>query len=423
MFLLVESALKVKRLPSDFVVEELTDVEPREGGLFALYRLRKEGLSTLEAVEEIQKRWQLPRQKLAWGGLKDKHASTVQFLTIHRGPRRGLEQTGLTLEFVGWVDRPFEARDIQGNRFRVVLRAFTADDLQQALKTLPAVQRDGLPNYFDDQRFGSIGESREFIAEPWIRGDYERTLWLALAEPNPFDQAPERKEKETLRKLWGQWPECKQALGRSHRRSIITFLADRPGDFKGAWARVNQDLRSLWLAAFQSQLWNEMLATHLREQVPAEARVEVPLKTGSIPFPTLLAPELAASLRSLQLPLPSARIRIDEIADEALRGLVQRSLAARNLELRQIRVKHPRDAFFSKGERAAFVAVEGLEWSTTADELHPGQQKLQLAFDLPRGSYATILVKRITEAAGIAPTGRRATAVASGNDSSANRPA
>ena len=274
------------------------------------------------------------------------------------------------------------------------------------------VQCDGLPNYFDDQRFGSIGPSGEFIAEPWMRGDYERTLWLALAEPNPFDQVPERKEKETLRNLWGQWPECKQALGRSHRRSIITFLADRPGDFKGAWAQVNQDLRSLWLAAFQSQLWNELLATWLREQVPADARVEVPLKTGSIPFPTALPPEMASRLRALQLPLPSARIRLDEIADEELRGLVQRTLAVRNLELRQIRVKHPRDAFFSKGERPALVTAEGLAWSSEPDELHPGEFKLQLSFDLPRGSYATILVKRITEAAGIAPTGRRAIATA-----------
>jgi tRNA pseudouridine13 synthase len=37
------------------------------------------------------------------------------------------------------------------------------------------------------------------------------------------------------------------------------------------------------------------------------------------------------------------------------------------------------------------------------DDLHPGRLALRLAFELPKGSYATILVKRITDAAEAAP--------------------
>ncbi|MFV0446286.1 MAG: tRNA pseudouridine(13) synthase TruD [Planctomycetaceae bacterium] len=400
--------MKVKRLPTDFIVEELIDLQPADGGgQFALYRLHKQGLSTLEAIEAIQRRWELPRDKISWGGLKDKHAVTVQFLTIHRGPRRGLEQQGLKLEFLGWVPYSFRTTNIVGNRFRIILRAISAEELERSLAALPEVQRCGLPNYFDDQRFGSLGASGEFIAEPWIRGDYERTLWLAMAEPNVFDKGQELKEKELLRDLWGQWPECKQALSRSHRRSIITFLADRPGDFKGAWCRVNKDLRSLWLSAFQSQLWNEMLANLIRSQTEESTRVEVPLKTGPLPFPCSLTDEQLAKLTVQKLPLPSARIRLEEIENTEVRGLLERSLAARQLELRQLRVKYPRDSFFSKGERPALVQVNNLEWTSSVDDLYPDQHQLQLTFDLPRGSYATILVKRITDAVGIAPSGRR----------------
>jgi tRNA pseudouridine13 synthase len=47
-------------------------------------------------------------------------------------------------------------------------------------------------------------------------------------------------------------------------------------------------------------------------------------------------------------------------------------------------------------ERAAFVAVEDLvEPLVSDDELYPGKKKMALSFFLPRGSYATILVKRI----------------------------
>lgn len=391
--------MKVKRLPEDFVVEELTDLQPGRQGEFSLYRLRKQGLSTLEAVAAIQRRWELPRRKLSWGGLKDKYAVTTQYLTIHRGPQRELEQTHLTLEYLGRVERPFEAGDIRANRFDLALRAMTSGDVARAQEALPALARWGLPNYFDDQRFGSVGSSGEFIAEPWIRGDYERTLWLALAEPNRSDRPEERSEKELLRQHWGEWRECKRLLSRSHRRSIVTFLDDRPGDFKGAWARVNQDLRSLYLAAFQSQLWNELLAALIRRHAPADALVEVGLRTGSLPFFHRLTDDASAVLSEAMLPLPSARIRPDDIVEPAMRELVQKTLSRRGLELRMLRVKYPRDTFFSKNWRRAVVPAVGLEHSTTADELHPGRQVLRLRFELPRGSYATILIKRLTDAA------------------------
>jgi tRNA pseudouridine13 synthase len=79
--------------------------------------------------------------------------------------------------------------------------------------------------------------------------------------------------------------------------------------------------------------------------------------------------------------------------------LISDVLGEFGLELRQLRVKYPRDSFFSKGQRAVSVAAQNLVGEPAADELYPGRRKLLLSFDLPRGSYATILVKRITEAA------------------------
>ena len=73
-------------------------------------------------------------------------------------------------------------------------------------------------------------------------------------------------------------------------------------------------------------------------------------------------------------------------------------LAAEGLALRQIRVKYPRDSFFSKGERPAIVRPGNLAHAAAADELNPPRQKLTLDFTLPRGSYATILVRRVADA-------------------------
>jgi len=70
-------------------------------------------------------------------------------------------------------------------------------------------------------------------------------------------------------------------------------------------------------------------------------------------------------------------------------------LAAEGIELRQIRVKYPRDTFFSKGERPAVFRPGELAHQSAPDEIYKRRQKLTLRFTLPRGSYATILVKRV----------------------------
>ena len=71
-------------------------------------------------------------------------------------------------------------------------------------------------------------------------------------------------------------------------------------------------------------------------------------------------------------------------------------MAEEGMELADLRVKGIRELFFSKGERAAHCQPANLSHEIAADERHPGRQALTLRFDLPRGSYATLIVKRIT---------------------------
>ncbi len=205
-----------------------------------------------------------------------------------------------------------------------------------------------------------------------------------------------------MREHWGQWRACKDALDRSHRRSIVTYMADKPPDrpdYRGAFARIKVDLRGLYLAAFQSCLWNRMLARFLQAETPAGQLIDVPLKLGPVPFLNGLDHDTAARFQNTQLPLPSARLHLDPLKpeEEPMLTLITAVLAEFGLELRQLRVKYPRDSFFSKGHRAVSVAVGNLVADPSDDDLYPGRKKLALRFDLPRGSYATILVKRLTE--------------------------
>ena len=55
-----------------------------------------------------------------------------------------------------------------------------------------------------------------------------------------------------------------------------------------------------------------------------------------------------------------------------------------------------RDSFFSKGTRPAVFRPSESNVQVADDELHAGRRKLLLAFELPRGCYATILLKQLT---------------------------
>lgn len=386
--------MKLKCLPEDFRVTELTGRPTHGRGSFAIYGLTKRSLGTPEAIDAILRRWNLARQQVSYGGLKDRHAVTEQFVTIKNGPRSDLSQTNLELQYLGQTERPFEAADISGNRFEIVMRSMTDAEVTAAENALTEVAVDGVPNYFDDQRFGSLGQSGEFIAVPWCRGDYERALWLALADPNEHDRPDDRNEKQLLRDRWGDWPGLKTDMPRGSRRSIVTFLVDHPTDFRRALALMRSDLRGLWLSAFQSAVWNRLLAESLQDLCRPEQLFEVNFGERPAPFFRSLDETQRRELLNLHLPLPSARLKLES---GPLFDRLHRVLTEFGLEPRTMRVKYPRDAFFSKGQRSATSLPANIQHHSDRDELYEGRRKLTLSFDLSRGSYATILIKRLTE--------------------------
>jgi tRNA pseudouridine13 synthase len=389
--------MKVKRLPEDFRVEELTTAVASERGRYMFYRLSKRGIGTIEAVDAICRRWNLPRGRVAYGGLKDRHAETIQYLTIFEGPTHPIDEPNLKLEPLGKLERAYGPNDFTGNRFSVVLRDLTPAAAAEAARQLEAAGRDGVPNYFDDQRFGSVGFSGEFIGHAWLAGDHEKALRLAMAEPNPFDRPDTKARKAALREHWGDWATAKGALDRSSERSIVTYLVDHPTDHAGAFARMKRDLRGLYFSAFQSWLWNLILAGWIERNTTPEQRVTVELKVGALPFPAGIDPDQRALIDGVAIPLPSSRTPLpDGLLGEIAAGV----LSAFGLTWGDMRVKKLKDVFFSKGARQPLIPLGDVAATIVDDELHRKKQAVRLEFTLPKGAYATMLVKRITEAVG-----------------------
>lgn len=387
--------MKLKQLPEDFRVEEITSIHPGQTGPFAFYRLTKKNWTTADAINQLGRRWNIQYSRIAFGGMKDRHAETIQYLTIFHGPKRNLTQPGISLNWLGQIEQPYASSAIDANRFVLTLRSLSSTAIDKAREALVQLERVGVPNYFDDQRFGSVAHAGQFVAKEMVLGRYEAALKLALTAAYEFDRAEAKREKEILRQGWGAWPQLKGELPRGQSRKVIEYLVQHPTDFRGALERLKPELRSLYLAAWQSYLWNKMLALWLQTRLAPNHLLYVRSRFGEMPVPRHMSEQGLNEWRALSLPLPSARLKIDPEAVWA--PLVESVMEDEELLLSDMKLKDFRKPFFSKGDRPAAIFPQGLQFESEADELHRGKEKLVLKFDLPRGCYATMIVKRLTQ--------------------------
>jgi tRNA pseudouridine13 synthase len=171
--------MKLKSKPDDFFVEELSSITPAASGPIPYYRLEKRSLSTPDAIQNICQAWRIDPKRVRYGGLKDRHAWTIQYLTIEDGPVRKFRDALMNVEHLGFVQDHYGPQSFTGNRFGITLRDIEKEELARIEAAIAEVKQGAVANYFDDQRFGSVSD-QQFVARALIAGDLEQALKRAL---------------------------------------------------------------------------------------------------------------------------------------------------------------------------------------------------------------------------------------------------
>ena len=394
--------MKLRKHIEDFVVEEIAAAEFGKAGDFLIGRLEKGGLGTLEALREVARRLGVSMKRVSFGGLKDARSLSRQFFSIAPGnppvdnlPAR-LKASLWNYEAVGRADRPYDRSSCLGNRFEIVLRDLSDEECSRLGGRAEIVGRDGFGNYYDSQRFGSLAGMDQFVARLLIEGDYEGALKAAIASPRPDSSAEGDRIKALVRDHWGRWKECKAALPPSRERSIVTYLCDHSVGFVHAFELLGRPLRLLYTGAYQSYLWNLVLS-RLVTRLVGEKRVHVikGLPGGAAIFESLNEEE-RAFLKDLIVPQPTPKF-FDEPMDAAVRAAYEEVLAEEDLTPRSFKLRKVRSTYFQKGRRQAVVVPRNLELGRAiADDLNTGKKKIVLKCELPRGAYATMLIKALS---------------------------
>ncbi|MDQ1271997.1 MAG: tRNA pseudouridine13 synthase [Planctomycetota bacterium] len=480
--------LKIKVKPEDFIVEEIADLPFQKDGDFCVYLLKKRGWNTVDILKMLSRKFTIPYSFFSYGGKKDKYALTSQYITIAQQgykkthpavspPSQGEDEGGVnkswikppnsrfhtkdkavisnslsrheypvpskvdeenySLSFVGYMDRPMGPDLIQGNRFHLVVRNLTEDELTSALRVIDRVKQDGYPNYFDDQRFGSFDARQGFVAEKIVKKHYNGALKIYFSRIHPEDSKEEKQHRKYFGENWGNWQACMKGATSRFEKEAFTYLEKNPKGFIPILQRISHEEMVLFFSAYQSHLWNEVLRKIIRSvgndgfmlrnsntinssplmgEVGWGCREKTdhpplahPIKGGEISyrmpdlkfsrgiagdymFYTQLNDTSKAYLRGIVIPMPASNIRMPDTFTETLYAEV---LKENDLKSPMFNIRKLRQAFFKGIERRAIVTPEDLVVDYAEDEIYQGKKKLILKFFLPRGCYGTMFIKRL----------------------------
>lgn len=385
--------MKLKQRPEDFSVKESYRFQTVPDGRYRVYLMDKQKLSTFEAVNRVRQRFGLRPGAVSFCGLKDKQGRTEQLIAVD-GADVDLQDPDLRLKFLGRTDKPLTAANTTSNRFSVTVRALRQPDLAQLNFSAPEVSRLGVVNYFDSQRFGSLKHGQGYIAKDLIRGDFESALRNFMAKPSPLDQSDDAHVKEFWKANWGHWDrQPPLAAGKRYAR-ILHALRKDPTDYLKAFLQIDSDYRALILFTYQSYLWNEGVRRLLQLLLPRESLFPMPYQAGTLLFHREAPAEVERYLRRATFPLlaPDATI-----SDPQIKTAVEWVLGKEKLSLSDLRIAGAeRLLYFKHEERPVLVYPQKLVLGrSNEDELNRGLFRTNIAFTLPPGAYATLVIKRL----------------------------
>jgi tRNA pseudouridine13 synthase len=377
----------IKARPEDFIVEERSDLPLRERGEYRVYELTKSDWNTLDLIHFLSRSATLPSDRFSYGGKKDKHGLTRQFIAI-RSPRDfSREGKNFTLQSIGFMDRPMGPALIQGNAFTVVIRGL---DQPGIIETNAArIMKTGFPNFFDDQRFRSYDPARGFFAEKILRRHWNGALQVFLTSVRDDDSKRERRRRQALFDNWRDWPACIALAVAPFEKNIFSYLNAHPKNLVAALHLIPEEEVSMLFAAFQSHLWNETLRRLIRLKV--DTVKEITGKEGGYRFWQDLDERTLDDLKNAEIPTAAAKMNF---SDDRVRSIHEQILKEKDLRPGSFRTRALRKVYFRSFRRKALVIPGDFRiLGRDEDELHCGKKKLMVSFFLPRGSYATMLIK------------------------------
>lgn len=156
----------------DFIVEEIPLEKFSNTGNYLILKIKKVFVSTWELVDIISKKLHIEPKLIGYAGLKDKNATTTQYISIplkFSRDYKSINSKNITVLETYKHHTRLKLGDLQGNRFKITLKKVSKEDLLPIYQIISKIQKHGMPNYFGFQRFGKDGNFKK--AKAVVYGD------------------------------------------------------------------------------------------------------------------------------------------------------------------------------------------------------------------------------------------------------------
>ena len=416
----------------DFEVQEIPAIQPEGTGDHLWLEVEKQGLATPRAASDLARALGVKPSSVGYAGMKDARAVARQWMSVeHVDPDRALALEIPRIRVLQAVRHPRKLRRgwHRGNRFVIRLRRAAtsapskpgqdalsgADAVEGAFQGVVAVEHVqrvlsvlsalGVPNYYGRQRFGTRGDTWE-VGRALAREEWDEAATLIAGRPlHPDDDAvdpaagvsPDSGDILRARELFdeGRFAEAAEVWPRgfSQCARLAEAMERTGGDAARAIPVVGKRMLRLYASAYQSWLFNAVLAERIRDGTMAGLLVgDLAWKHDTealfvVEDPAAEQPRADAFEVSPTGPLVGKRMREPEGAVAELEARVLESAGFRPgaLESRAMRPLAGR-------RRPLRFALREVAVEAGSDDRG---EYLELRFALPPGCYATAVLREV----------------------------
>ena len=392
----------IRSLPEDFKVEEVGDNLSYEGGRYLVVEVEKKDWDTHHLIREISRQLRISQKRFGWAGTKDKRAVTRQRISIMNLDEAELERItlpDLKMKVLGRTNRAVGLGDLLGNRFHIKIRELKCPKPTDQLASITEdiKKQKGVPNYFGVQRFGEIRPVTHKVGEALVKGFTEEAVFIYLSLPFPSE--PDRTKAER-RALWENRnipSALKSFPGYLHYElAMMNWLVLHPLDYAHCFDVLSINLRRLFVHAYQSYLFNMILSRRLAAGLPLDKAVEgdvVCFAKGGTPDTDKLQAVTSENLEAVNRLAERGRafvtlplIGFETILAQGESGEIERTILEEEGVSRDDFKVEANPDLGSRGTRRACLCHVNPQIKVEGSDA-------ELEFFLPKGSYATVILR------------------------------
>ena len=258
----------IKTIPADFVVEEIPQYEFSGEGTHVYAFVQKKNMSTQDMMNLVARHVGVRTLDVGYAGRKDARAITRQWISVeHIDPAKlaALESPKLKILDITRHTNKLKVGHLKGNRFAIRLRNLSPpvhEAAPIAKRIMDILSTKGAANYFGPQRFGYRGDSG-LLGQTVIKKNTQDFFDILLGRPelfgdDEFTEARQLYQQGLFEEAFYKWH---SAFG-DHRKALKTLIR-LSGNTNRAFRQFDKRMLRLFVAAWQSDLFNRVLAARM----------------------------------------------------------------------------------------------------------------------------------------------------------------